>query len=129
MYAAQNRAAASAVRDAAADLSGSTAADTSSPSPRAPAAVSQATADELASAVESLRKRRGGAATAEALEQLRRGEYAAVADQALEYYDALYDEYARSSRRKRVLEIKVEEAGQEADAARVLGAVREANAS
>lgn len=50
---------------------------------------------ELTAAVESLRKRRGGAATAAALEQLRRGDYASVADAALEYYDALYDEYAK----------------------------------
>ena len=40
--------------------------------------VPPATVDELAAAVESLRKRRGGAETANALSQLRRGDFAAV---------------------------------------------------
>ena len=75
---------------------------------------------ELVSSVESLRKRRGGAATAAALEQLRRGDFAAVADSALEYYDGLYDAYAASSRREHVLEVACAEAGQESDAQRVL---------
>ena len=89
------------------------------------AAVGASTVAELASAIESLSKRRGGAATAAALEQLARGDYAAVADSALEYYDALYDEYARSSRRHHVLEVSCDEAGRAADATRVLAAVRE----
>ena len=89
------------------------------------AAVGASTVAELASAIESLSKRRGGAATAAALEQLARGDYAAVADSALEYYDALYDEYARSSRRHHVLEVSCDEAGRAADATRVLAAVQE----
>lgn len=88
-------------------------------------AISDQTAGELAAAVESLRKRRGGAATAAALEALRRGEYSQVADQALEYYDGLYDEYARSSRRRHVLEVTCEAAGEAVDAVRVLAAVQE----
>jgi hypothetical protein len=93
--------------------------------PGGKASVGASTVAELASAIESLCKRRGGAATAAALEQLARGDYAAVADSALEYYDALYDEYARSSRRHHVLEVSCDEAGRAADATRVLAAVRE----
>ena len=79
--------------------------------------------EELAASVESLRKRRGGAATAAAHEQLQRGDLASVADAALEYYDGLYDAYAESSRREHVLHIECAEAGQGGDAARVLEAV------
>ena len=74
--------------------------------------------EQLSAAVESLRKRRGGAATDEAHAQLRRREFAAVADAALEYYDALYDDYAASSGCRTRLEFSCEEApgGDDADA-------------
>ena len=63
--------------------------------------------------------------TASGTSSERSRRYAAVADSALEYYDALYDEYARSSRRHHVLEVSCDEAGRAADATRVLAAVRE----
>lgn len=81
--------------------------------------------EELRSSVESLRKRRGGVATAEALEQLRSGDFAAVADAALEYYDRLYDSYAETSQRRHVLDFECAEAGLETEAQRVLTAVNE----
>ena len=81
--------------------------------------VQAAVVAELAASVESLRKRRGGAATATALEQLARGDFASVADSALEYYDGLYDAYAASSQREHVLHVQCAEAGQPSDAQRV----------
>ena len=84
---------------------------------------------ELISSVESLRKRRGGAATTAALEQLAKGDFAGVADAALEYYDGLYDAYAESSRRQHVLEVECAEAGQASDARRVLDLVGAEEAS
>lgn len=86
--------------------------------------VQAAVVAELVSSVESLRKRRGGAATAAALEQLAAGDFASVADSALEYYDGLYDAYAATSRREHVLHVECTEAGQTTDARRVLDAVR-----
>ncbi|KAL1511863.1 hypothetical protein AB1Y20_005147 [Prymnesium parvum] len=88
------------------------------------ASISAETVEELAGAIESLRKRRGGDVTGRALRQLREGDYAAVASSALDYYDGLYDEYARTSSLHRVVYVECSGMDHESDAARLLEMAR-----
>ncbi|KAL3894547.1 MAG: hypothetical protein SGPRY_013780 [Prymnesium sp.] len=63
------------------------------------------TLDELAEAIESLRKRRGSCATSLSLRQLRAGELSSVVHSMLDYYDALYDDYALRSGVNKVVRV------------------------